>query len=81
MELRLEQDGRVRRSAGLLLDSFARSLLRLRYRCENIVGLEQWLDVLDDAGQSYELLENAGEAGMVPDFTGKNLEFCAICRF
>ena len=53
----------------------------LRYLCENSVGLEQWLDVLDDAGQSYELLENAGEAGMVPDFTGKNLEFCAICRF
>ena len=22
-----------------------------------------------------------GEAGTVPDFTGKNLEFCAICRF
>ena len=53
----------------------------LRYLCENSVGLEQWLDVLDDAGQSYELLENAGETGMVPDFTGKNLEFCAICRF
>jgi len=53
----------------------------LRYLCENSIGLEQWLDVLDDAGQSYELLENAGETGMVPDFTGKNLEFCAICRF
>lgn len=65
----------------LLQDSFARAMQLLRYLCENSVGLEQWLDVLDDAGQSYELLENAGEAGMVPDFTGKNLEFCAICRF
>ena len=61
--------------------SFARAMQLLRYLCENSVGLEQWLDVLDDAGQSYELLENAGEAGMVPDFTGKNLDFCAICRF
>ena len=68
-------------SAVLLQDSFARAMQLLRYLCENSVGLEQWLDVLDDAGQSYELLENAGEAGMVPDFTGKNLEFCAICRF
>ena len=81
MELRQEQDGRVRRSAVLLQDSFARAMQLLRYLCENSVGLEQWLDVLDDAGQSYELLENAGEAGTVPDFTGKNLEFCAICWF
>ena len=81
MELRQEQDGRVRRSAVLLQDSFARAMQLLRYLCENSIGLEQWLDVLDDAGQSYELLENAGVAGTVPDFTGKNLDFCAICRF
>ncbi|MFV8802539.1 hypothetical protein [Faecalibacterium taiwanense] len=81
MELRQEQDGRVRRSAVLLQDSFARAMKLLRYLCENSIGLEQWLDVLDDAGQSYELLENASEAGTVPDFTGKNFDFCAICRF
>ena len=81
MELRQEQDGRVHRSAVLLQDSFARAMQLLRYLCENSIGLEQWLDVLDDAGQSYELLENAGVAGTVPDFTGKNLDFCAICRF
>ena len=81
MELRQEQDGRVRRSAVRLQDSFARAMQLLRYLCENSIGLEQWLDVLDDAGQSYELLENAGEAGMAPDFTGKNLDFCTLCRF
>ena len=82
MELRQEQDGRVRCSAVRLPEgSFARAMQLLRYLCENSVGLEQWLDVLDDAGQSYELLENACEAGTVPDFTGKNLDFCAICRF
>ena len=69
MELRQEQDGRVRRSAVLLQDSFARAMQLLRYLCENSIG------------QSYELLENAGVAGTVPDFTGKNLDFCAICRF
>ena len=81
MELRQEQDGRVRRSAVLLQDSFARAMQLLRYLCENSIGLEQWLDVLDDAGQSYELLENAGTARMIPDFAGDNLDFCAICRF
>ena len=82
MELWHEQDGQVRCSAVRLPEgSFARAMQLLRYLCENSIGLEQWLDVLDDAGQSYELLENAGEAGIVPDFTGKNLEFCAICRF
>ena len=53
----------------------------LRYLCENSVGLEQWLEVLADVGQSYELLENAGTAGTIPDFAGDNLDFCAICRF
>lgn len=53
----------------------------LRYLCENSVGLEQWLEVLADVGQSYELLENAGTAGMIPDFAGDNLDFCALCRF
>ena len=43
MELRQEQDGRVRRSAVLLQDSFARAMQLLRYLCENSIGLEQWL--------------------------------------
>ena len=82
MELRHEQDGRVRCSAVRLPEgSFARAMQLLRYLCENSVGLEQWLEVLADVGQSYELLENAGTAGMIPDFAGENLDFCAICRF
>ena len=82
MELRHEQDGRVRRSAVRLpKGSFARAMQLLRYLCENSVGLEQWLEVLADAGQSYELLENAGTAGMSPDFAGENLDFCTLCRF
>ena len=81
-QLRREQGGKVRSSTVLApADSFGRVMRLLRYLCENSIGLEQWLDVLDDAGQSYELLENACEAGTVPDFTGKNLDFCAICWF
>ena len=71
LELRSEQGGRVERRTALARCSFARAMQLMRYLCEN--GVEP--------GQSYELLENAGEAGIVPDFTGKNLEFCAICRF
>ena len=82
MELRQEQDGRVRCSAVRLPEGgFARAMQLLRYLCENSVGLEQWLEVLTDVGQSYELLENAGTAGMIPDFAGDNSDFCAICRF
>ena len=82
MELRHEQDGRVRRSAVRLPEgSFARAMQLLRYLCENSVGLEQWLEVLADGGQSYELLENADAAGLIPDFAGDNLDFCTICRF
>ena len=81
LELRSEQGGRVERRTALARCSFARAMQLLRYLCENSVGLEQWLEVLADVGQSYELLENAGTAGMIPDFAGDNLDFCAICRF
>ena len=46
-----------------------------------VLGFGVYLEVLADVGQSYELLENAGTAGMIPDFAGDNLDFCAICRF
>ena len=77
MELRQEQDGRVRRSAVLLQDSFARAMQLLRYLCENGVGPEQWLEVLEDVHQPYQLLDTSKNA--------MNMEeepvFCGICRF
>ena len=80
LELRQEQAGRVRRSTVLLPQTgFARAMQLLRYLCENGVGLQQWLEVLADAGQSYQLLENADAACSSADFVGKNLDFCAIC--
>ena len=82
LELRREQNGRVHRSAVLLPEgSFARAMQLLRYLCENGVGPEQWLDVLADAGQHCQPLENEDAALLFPEFAGQNLEFCAKCRF
>ena len=53
--MRCEQCGRVRRSAAVLDCSFSRAMQLMRYLCENGVEPEQWLEVLQDAGQSYRL--------------------------
>ena len=77
MELRQEQDGRVRRSAVLLQDSFARAMQLLRYLCENGVGPEQWLEVLEDVHQPYQLLDTSKNAMNIAE----EPVFCGICRF
>ncbi len=80
LELRREQNGKVDRSAVLLPGgSFARAMQLLRYLCENGVGPEQWLDVLEDTGQHCQPLENGDAACIYPELAGKNLDFCAIC--
>ena len=78
MELRREQDGRVRSSAVLApAGSFARVMQLLRYLCENGIGQEQWLEVLDDVQQPYQALETT-EGAEIP---GQTPAFCGICRF
>jgi len=77
MELRQEQDGRVRRSAVLLQDSFGRVMRLLRYLCENGVGPEQWLEVLEDVHQPYQLLDTSKNAINIAE----EPVFCGICRF
>ena len=77
MELRQEQDGRGRRSAVLLQDSFARAMQLLRYLCENGVGPEQWLEVLEDVHQPYQLLDTSKNAINIAE----EPVFCGICRF
>ena len=78
MELRHEQDGRVRCSAVRLPEgSFARAMQLLRYLCENSVGLEQWLEVLEDVHQPYQLLDTSKNAMNIAE----ELVFCGICRF
>jgi len=78
-ELRWEQSGRVRRSAVMLDCSFSRAMQLMRYLCENSVGLEQWLEVLSDAGQAYRLLNGPDETGRFWDSDGETPGFCAIC--
>lgn len=79
-ELRLEQGGCVRRSAVLTPEgSFGRVMQILRYLCENSIGLEQWLDVLEDACQPYQRLNEDEKACIVPVSAGKSCRFCGIC--
>ena len=62
-QLRREQGGRVRSSTVLApADSFGRIMRLLRYLCENGVGPEQWLEVLEDVHQPYQLLDTSKNA-------------------
>ena len=80
MELRQEQDGRVRCSAVRLPEgSFARAMQLMRYLCENGVEPEQWLEVLADAGEVCQPLPNPAAEPEFAGFAGENLDFCAIC--
>ena len=77
VQLRREQGGRVQCSTILTPQgSFARMMQLLRYLCENSIGPELWLEVLDDARQPYQLLDEdaAGET-----FVAGNRAFCSIC--
>ena len=62
-QLRREQGGKVRSSTVLVpADSFGRIMRLLRYLCENRVGPEQWLEVLEDIHQPYQLLDTSKNA-------------------
>ena len=77
-QLRREQGGRVRSSTVLApADSFGRIMRLLRYLCENGVGPEQWLEVLEDVHQPYQLLDTSKNAMNMAE----EQVFCGICRF
>ena len=77
-QLRREQGGRVRSSTILApADSFGRIMRLLRYLCENGVGPEQWLEVLEDVHQPYQLLDTSKNAMNMAE----EPVFCGICRF
>ena len=77
-QLRREQGGRVRSSTVLApADSFGRIMRLLRYLCENGVGPEQWLEVLEDVHQPYQLLDTSKNAMNMAE----EPVFCGICRF
>ena len=77
-QLRREQGGKVRTSAVLApADSFGRVMRLLRYLCENGVGPEQWLEVLEDVHQPYRLLDTSKNAMNMAE----EPVFCGFCRF
>ena len=56
--------------------SFARMMQLLRYLCENSIGPEQWLEVLEDVHQPYRLLPEAQQPADIHPESGC---FCGIC--
>lgn len=78
LELRCEENGRVERQTALARCSFARAMLLIRYLCENGVGLQQWLEVLCDAGQAVWPLNDPDTAGENTAVLDEKLDFCAI---
>ena len=76
--LRWEQAGRVQCSTVLAPQgSFARMMQIMRYLCENSIGPEQWLEVLEDVHQPYQLLDTSKNAINIAE----EPVFCGICRF
>ena len=79
-QLRVERDGQLRQSTVLAPQgSFCRVMQLLRYLCENSIGPEQWLDVLEDAGQPFCRLEEGSTTGTEPGTAAKSRCFCGIC--
>lgn len=80
LELRCKQ-GETERSGRVLLvrTEFVDAMRILRYLCENGVGLEQWLDVLDDQNLTYHPLETAKEGVLVPEYPGTECQICGYC--
>ena len=77
-QLRWEQAGRVQCSTVLAPQgSFARMMQIMRYLCENSIGPEQWLEVLEDVHQPYQLLDTSKNAINIAE----EPVFCGICRF
>ena len=78
-QLRWEQAGRVQCSTVLAPQgSFARMMQIMRYLCENSIGPEQWLEVLEDVHQPYRLLP---ETQQPPTSTRRAAVFVAFADF
>ena len=79
-QLRREQGGKVRSSTVLApADSFGRVMRLLRYLCENGVGPEQWLEVLE--GCTPALPSMPGNTSKNAINIAEEPAFCGICRF
>ncbi len=61
--------------------AFRRAMLVMRYLCENGVGLEQWLEVLDDLGMQYLPVDEAENPAKIRESAGKSARFVAFAGF
>lgn len=60
---------------------FRRAMLVMRYLCENGVGLEQWLEVLDDLGMQYLPVDEAENTAKIRESAGNSARFVAFAGF
>lgn len=82
MELRLQQDGKSSiRQVICPQGEFRRSMLLMRYLCENGVGFEHWLDVLDDLGVGYLPVDEVENTAEIPKRPVKSARFVAFAGF
>ena len=63
--------------AGTAAPGAGRQGAQQHYLCENGVGPEQWLEVLEDVHQPYQLLDTSKNAMNMAE----EPVFCGICRF
>ena len=78
LAVRLQQGGEcVTQQVVCPAGDFGRLMALMRYLCENGVGLEHWLDILDDVGQVYWPCKTADEG----QESGKPARFVAFAGF
>ena len=82
LEVWCRQEGRLtRRQAFWPGGEFRRAMLVMRYLCENGVGLEQWLEVLDDLGVPHQPVDAAGIPAKTRESTESSARFVSFAGF
>lgn len=82
LEVWCKQGGRIaRRQAFWPGGEFRRAMLVMRYLCENGVGLEQWMEVLDDLGVPHRLVDAAENPAKTRESTENSAQFVSFAGF
>ena len=75
-------EGRLtRRQAFWPGGDFRRAMLVMRYLYENGVGLEQWLEVLDDLGVPHQPVDAAGNPAKTRESMENSARFVSFAGF
>lgn len=82
LEVWCRQEGRLARGQAFWPGGeFRRTMLVMRYLCENGVGLEQWLEVLDDLGVPHQPVDAAGIPAKTRESTESSARFVSFAGF